>query len=38
MTTHSKFHRKQYVQVRRKEKLVLFVVVIVASLWAMIAA
>lgn len=38
MTTHPKFQRKQYGQVRRKEKLVLFAVVIVISLWAMIVA
>lgn len=38
MATKMKFHRKQYVQANRREKLVVFAVVIVVSLWAMIIA
>ena len=38
MDYKSKFQRKQYNQVRRKERLALYAVVILVSLWAMIVA
>jgi hypothetical protein len=38
MSPKSKFDKKQYNQIRRKEKLALYAVVLLISLWAMIAA
>lgn len=38
MAMKTEFHRRENVQARRKEKLILYLVVIAISLWAMIVA